>query len=186
MICQICKINVSKIIVYKTTGIDIEKIYLCNLCASKILRKTMNSFSISIFEKNKEFKNMSNSFKKNSLDNAKNNFKHSVESQEKCSGCGTEYSEFLKTGKLGCSQCYKDFKRQLFPIIKRLHGHLEHKGKIPVDVRGNIFQKESHRERIDNIKRRLQKAILLEDYEKAAELRDLIYEAEKGLNNGRE
>ena len=34
-----------------------------------------------------------------------------------CGNCGYDFNEFLKTGFLGCSDCYQYFKKELEPFI---------------------------------------------------------------------
>ena len=34
-----------------------------------------------------------------------------------CGNCGYDFNEFIKTGKLGCSDCYQYFKKELEPYI---------------------------------------------------------------------
>ncbi|QAT41431.1 UvrB/UvrC motif-containing protein [Clostridium sp. JN-9] len=94
-----------------------------------------------------------------------------------CPNCGTTYSEFKKTGLLGCSQCYKSFNQTVMPIINRVQLGSEHKGKIPKKLGKGIIEKK----RIVTLKEELQKAIAAEEYEKAAELRDKIKELQKEI-----
>jgi protein arginine kinase activator len=90
-----------------------------------------------------------------------------------CDKCGMSYEEFQKTGKLGCSDCYSIFGDMLKPLLKRVHGNIEHNGKIPGSVSQNIKVSKE----IEKLKESLNKAIQSEEYEKAAEIRDQI----KGL-----
>jgi len=46
-----------------------------------------------------------------------------------CGLCGTTYNEFLKTGYLGCAQCYEEFKDALAPVILKTQGAAGHIGK---------------------------------------------------------
>lgn len=87
-----------------------------------------------------------------------------------CEKCGMSYEDFKRTGKLGCDKCFDAFRDHLDPILKRIHGSLEHNGKIPSSVSDSI---KVSRE-IVKLKEQLSKAIQSEEYEKAAELRDRI------------
>lgn len=80
------------------------------------------------------------------------------------------FEDFRKTGKLGCTNCYKLFKENLAPILRRLHGNAEHTGKVPAKISGCI--KNSNE--IEKLKNELTDAIDREEYEKAAQLRDRI------------
>lgn len=94
-----------------------------------------------------------------------------------CPNCGMNLSDIANTGKLGCSQCYISFERQLEPNLRRIHGNSQHVGKIP--VRGG--SKYMIKKRIDSLKQQLQQAIAAEEYEKAAQIRDKIKEIEKSM-----
>lgn len=48
---------------------------------------------------------------------------------QKCRNCGLSYDEFVKTGKLGCVDCYDVFKDRIDLITKNIQGSSEHKGR---------------------------------------------------------
>jgi protein arginine kinase activator len=87
-----------------------------------------------------------------------------------CEKCGMSFEEFQKVGKLGCSHCYDVFSERLKPILKRLHGAVEHSGKIT----GKASESIKLSREIQKLKDLLNEAIKNEQYEKAAELRDKI------------
>ncbi len=101
----------------------------------------------------------------------------------RCEKCGTSFEEITKTGKLGCAHCYEAFRRQLLPMIQKIHGTTRHKGKRPgssalcistpnhqiVEVKGSPLEEK---------KRLLKKAIEAQAFEQAALLRDEIKEME--------
>jgi protein arginine kinase activator len=39
-----------------------------------------------------------------------------------CPVCGRSYDDFRQTSKLGCSNCYSVFARELEPVIRGIHG----------------------------------------------------------------
>ncbi len=92
-----------------------------------------------------------------------------------CSNCGLTYNQFCKLGRLGCAQCYQAFEEQLVPLIRRVQGGLEHKGKIPV-VSGAISRRAQEQQ---NLRAQLQKAVQEERYEDAAKLRDRLQSSEE-------
>ena len=95
--------------------------------------------------------------------------------------CGLTFSQFRKTGKLGCAECYSSFGEKLKPLFKRIHGATRHLGKI-------ITKDAEHlrvRREILKLEDRLMRAVAKEDFEKAAKLRDEIKEYEK-LKPGKE
>lgn len=94
----------------------------------------------------------------------------------KCPTCGLTYSEFTKSGKFGCDDCYYTFDEKLDPVFRRVHsGNTDHKGKIPKRA-GEDLNKKKH---ISTLKEQMQKHIANEEFEKAAEVRDEIRTLEK-------
>ena len=96
-------------------------------------------------------------------------------SKKKCSICGITFQDFRKTGRLGCPADYDVFRDELRPLLENIHHGLKHIGKIPkrlpADTRTNNL--------ILQFRQELQQAVAVEDYEKAAELRDKIDNLEK-------
>jgi len=46
-----------------------------------------------------------------------------------CPSCGTTFSDFQRTGLLGCPSCYDVFREELLPYIAKIQGKVEHIGK---------------------------------------------------------
>ncbi len=96
--------------------------------------------------------------------------------EDKCPGCGISFSEVQSKGKLGCSDCWQTFKKQLLPFLKEMQGNTFHTGKSP---KGFAEKVETSREMV-KMREELNKAIAKEEYEEAAKIRDKIKEMEKG------
>ena len=93
----------------------------------------------------------------------------------KCENCKMTYDDFRKIGRLGCSECYATFKESLGPLLKKVHGSVNHLGKGP--ERGDEgFQ---IKKKLQNLHLKLQKAIHDEAFEEAAKIRDKIKKMEK-------
>jgi protein arginine kinase activator len=88
-----------------------------------------------------------------------------------CPYCGLKLEDFKKTGRLGCSQCYVTFEPHLRSLLRRLHGGTQHVGKVYLPPNPSVAQKE---ERLAGLRRKLSKAVESEDFERAAQIRDLI------------
>ncbi len=95
------------------------------------------------------------------------------EVKEACPYCGTTAQGFRKTGRLGCSQCYAHFAVQLRGLLRRVHGASQHMGKVYVSASAAPDDKQA---RLVTLKRRLERAVEIEDFEAAADLRDQIHE----------
>ena len=92
-----------------------------------------------------------------------------------CPFCGLGFEQFKKSGRLGCPQCYESFDAHLKRLLRRLHGSVQHLGKVylPPDP-----TREQQLERLAGLRRKLSRAVEAEDFERAAEIRDLIRELE--------
>ena len=102
---------------------------------------------------------------------------NTVQGSMVCPNCGMTYQDFVHSGKIGCSVCYTTFRKQLMPLLKRIHGAVLHSGKIPKRSGGVLVVQHE----IDVLKDKLQAAIKTEEYEKAAEYRDKIRALEQKL-----
>lgn len=93
--------------------------------------------------------------------------------EEACAYCGTTAQDFRKTGRLGCSQCYAHFAPQLRGLLRRVHGASQHMGKVYLGAAGDLDDRDL---RLTTLRRRLERAVEIEDFEAAANLRDQILE----------
>lgn len=102
----------------------------------------------------------------------------------RCPGCGASFEDITRSGKIGCAECYHTFRGQLLPIIQRIHGTAQHKGKVPgssalrvTDTNNKIVAVEETP--VEEKKRLLKQAIEVQNFERAAVLRDEIKELEQ-------
>lgn len=125
--------------------------------------------------------------------------KHSPETSSKetlqCPKCGLTYDDFRKFGRFGCAECYVAFQKQLQTLLKKIHGSESHLGKRPdkyVDIVPTVVVAKSTVRKaiktvskepqnpVEVLRQKLKQAIMAEDFELAAQLRDEIREFEKG------
>lgn len=167
--CEVCKSNEAYVHITKIVNGVKQELNLCEACAKEFQGMAypgeinVNSpFSLQqLMGLIIEGVNKSSSLDKNS--------------NITCEKCGTTYKDFKENGFLGCDECYKNFKNAITPVIRRVQGSTEHKGKIPCKQGKEIINKK----RILELKEELKRAIQSEEYEKAAEIRDLIRDMEK-------
>jgi len=175
VLCERCKKNEAKVHIIKIINGEKTETLLCEKCAKEL---TDISFDTHFSTDNKlSFQNILSGFFE-TLDRSNKNQKIEVV----CKSCGLTYSEFKKNGKLGCSNCYESFQDLLKSRIKRIQGDTEHIGKIPKRESKEVIQ----RKRINKLKEELQQAIIKEEYEEAAVIRDkikLLESAKGGTNN---
>lgn len=93
-----------------------------------------------------------------------------------CDFCDLTFEEFRKTTRLGCPHCYEAFAEQIPSLLRRIHGGERHVGKVylPPDPSASETGK-----RVEGLRRRLERAIQTEDFERAADLRDEIGSLER-------
>lgn len=97
--------------------------------------------------------------------------------QKRCPMCNATFNDIANNGKVGCAQCYKTFKGELIPYLKRVHGSVKHVGKAP-DIKFSTV--ESEKETADDLREQLNQLVAEENYEQAAVIRDKIRELEAG------
>jgi protein arginine kinase activator len=85
-----------------------------------------------------------------------------------CPDCGLRFMEFRTHGRLGCPTDYQVFARGLLPLMLRSHGATRHVGKVP-----GRSSPGAGRDRL-RLRSEFRAAIAREDYEQAAQLRDLL------------
>ena len=108
-----------------------------------------------------------------------------AEEEPRCSSCGMTYSEFNRLGKFGCPDCYEAFREEITPLVRRIHGHTKHVGKVPNRGTG-VFRTANQ---IKRLRQHLKKLVQDERYEEAARVRDEIRMLERQLPpqaNGKE
>lgn len=88
-----------------------------------------------------------------------------------CPQCKLSFVEFRNNGLLGCPHDYNVFEKHLVPLIERAHeGASHHVGKIP----RRLDEPRAPAEDLIRLRAELNKAVLHEQFEKAARLRDRI------------
>ncbi len=90
---------------------------------------------------------------------------------ESCPFCGLTFADFRETGRLGCPQCYETYQAHLQKLLRRVHGGTQHVGKVYLPPDPSQTERQH---RLDGLRRKLNRAVESEDFERAAELRDEI------------
>jgi len=88
----------------------------------------------------------------------------------RCQVCGFSQTDFKKTGRLGCSSCYDAFAEGLSGMLKNMHRGNIHTGKVPEKLAAARLRKEE----LNLLQTSLDKAVIDERFEEAANLRDKI------------
>lgn len=171
MLCQNCNKKEATVHIVKNINGSKSEIHLCDECAKQQDINLNVPFGIqepmSIQNLLESFFDMMGGIAPQSL------------STRTCPVCNMSFEDFKRTGMFGCSNCYNTFKREAMPVIKRIHGNIQHTGKIP----GRSGSEMKKKREIEMLKEELKAAISNEEYEKAAELRDKIRDLEGKKEN---
>ncbi|MDD4202519.1 MAG: UvrB/UvrC motif-containing protein [Candidatus Omnitrophica bacterium] len=170
MLCQICQKKEATVHLTEIINNKVTKLHICETCAREKGQEMETHFGLSDLLAG--------------LANFDQPTPFEAKSNVKCKSCGFSISDFEKVGRLGCPACYSIFRKQLLPLVKRIHGSDRHIGKVPFKSSKEGLSehaKELHKCKID-----LQEAIALENFERAADLRDRIKELNEMLRQKRD
>lgn len=95
---------------------------------------------------------------------------------ERCPGCGATLLDFRDTGRVGCAECYATFDAPLRELLRRLHGSTHHTGTR--STHPGAPDRPAGTPPAAEIRERLRRAVEAEQFELAAELRDLLRRSE--------
>lgn len=164
MICDICGKGEATVHLTEIINNAVTKLHLCEDCAKAKASQMEEQFGLA------------------ELLGGLADFGLQIESDEmsrlKCSNCGFSYMDFKKIGRLGCGECYEAFRKNLTPLLRRIHGSDQHYGKAPIRAQKAVKVRDD----IQELKARLQKAIQMEEFEEAAKLRDQIKDLDKKMD----
>ncbi len=193
MQCCVCKQNEATVHLTEVVDDKVQKLDLCEKCASEKGVDDPTSFSLAkMFAENlgkftdseedegeedileeEEASDASDATKKNIIFSGKISGLKSVQSKsdtQTCPQCGYKLGQFRKTGRMGCPVCYKTFSELLEPALKNMHKGSRHIGKAPEGIRERIDISQ----KLEQKQEKLREAIALENFEQAATLRDEI------------
>jgi protein arginine kinase activator len=161
--CELCGKNDAVIHVQQIMGSEIIDLHLCEECAKhRGITGETDSLDLSISEL------------LTGLLHITSEVKSDIE-KKICPRCGLTYKEFQKDGQLGCAECVRTFRKEVYALLENIAGTHQHAGKYPsklTEFKRLLIDKEQ-------IKQKLLDAIKNEDYEAAAVLRDKIHDLER-------
>ena len=169
MKCQKCNLRDATTHVTQVINGNKTEMYLCRECA----------------EENQDFFSFKSGFD-TEFDNLFSGFWggqpkiSSAAPSAKCDLCGMTQAQFIKTGKPGCSNCYTVFQDLLLRPLKQIHGSTRHTGKIPARAGKSIKTAD----RIEQLQTKLNRAVMEQNFEEAAKLRDKINELKANQQKG--
>lgn len=168
MLCDDCKDKQASVHITKINNNQKTEKHLCDTCAQKSGELTFSSATDAKFAVQDFLKGM---------------LGHGLAGPAQprtavCPGCGMTYSDFSRSGKIGCGQCYQTYGDRLEPLLRRIHGTAGHTGKVPKRGGGKLALRQQLRQLRDE----LDGLVGREEYEQAAKVRDEIKALEKQLS----
>jgi protein arginine kinase activator len=153
MICELCNKNEATVHLKQVLNGEENELFVCQECSGKQELDVLSSMGMSDFLFGVGVKNKINT--------------SAPEKDEKsCSHCHLRKSDFNKRSRMGCEHCYDVFADELQPMLAMMHKSFQHNGKIPPNEKMNIS--------LERLEIDLQGAIDVQDFEKAAVIRDDI------------
>ena len=171
MLCEHCKQNQATTHVTQIVNGHTQKNSLCSECAAKLGLDAFSGFNISDLLAKSLIGTPA--FGQGTVKEFTGNPSPRT-GETRCEGCGISFSELAKTGKAGCPQCYTTFYDRLLPSLQRIHGKTNHVGRLPVGA----SKKAQNTAELVALKEKLSAAVMNQEYEEAAVLRDRIKQLE--------
>jgi len=159
MVCDVCKTNQATVFLTQIVDGKMQKVNLCETCSKEKGVTDPTGFALADLLLG--------------LGAAQEIEKSGT--LQKCPACGFSQADFKKTGRLGCPLCYDTFSEGLNSLLKAMHKGTTHAGKIPA----RLMESLQYDAEMKTLQGELQKAVVEENYESAAELRDRIKHLEK-------
>ncbi len=160
MVCQHCQERQATTHIKRTINGKTTEMYVCSECAAK---QGVGMFAGNGLDVSNLFGGL---FAAPSL--------RESDTQECCPSCAKSFRDIVKSGIVGCPDCYIRFYDRLQPSIQRIHGKTSHVGKIAVTgSQESRLKRETAR-----LKEELNRALAAQEYERCAQLRDQIKELE--------
>ena len=167
MKCQHCNHNEATTHIKKNVNGNVTEMHLCSDCAREL--GVMEEFSPESFFNDTFFGNFLG---------AGVPAMNILSGIDHCEYCGSTFNDIVKSGRVGCANCYSKSEASPQPTITKMHGNAKHIGKNVTYTE----EKEAEPEisELDKLKNDLKLAIKEQRFEDAAVLRDKINEMNEG------
>jgi protein arginine kinase activator len=154
MLCNVCNKNEATVHLTQIVGEKMQKVDLCEGCSKEKGVGDPTGFSLADM-----LLGLGTS----------QEMEEAAGADLKCPACKYTQADFKKTGRFGCPECYTVFADGLETMLKTMHKGLKHVGKTPHNCAAPDLSKK-----LEQLKEALGKAVVEEDFEHAAVVRDEI------------
>ncbi len=165
MLCERCHERQATVFFTKIVGGEKSAYHLCEVCAKE--QGQLFGSGVSGFPFNQLLGGLLNM-------ESSPGFTVPATVAAKCDVCGMTYTQFTKLGRFGCPHCYESFAARLEPLLRRIQTGSTHTGKIP----SRSGERVKLQKNLERLRRELRQAVELEQFERAAQLRDQIRDLE--------
>jgi len=166
MQCDECKENEAVINFTQIVNNEMTTYHLCDKCAEKK----------GLGEEEKIKDSPLSSFMSEMSTETTDSVEVGAGDDPECGTCKSKLSDFKKSGRLGCPDCYNAFEDELSSLLRKIHGSHIHVGRTP---KSNTLESTPVEVKVRELKKRLEESVNREEYEMAARLRDEIKVLEK-------
>ena len=177
MICDNCGKNEVQILIKQVVNQEIRHLNLCKSCAEELgfTPQVIPSITIS-------FSLTDNAQRQRKARKVQPRRRDMLSDALACPECGTKFSSFREEGYLGCPKCYEEFRAPLGAYLQKTQGSESHwiASDTFKDIGLVVSKEESGRDEADKaeditrLRLQMYDAVAREDYERAAELRDML------------
>ena len=158
VLCEVCKENDVVITVTEIDGNGVRQVRLCEQCAAE------RGLQASVSEPPPVIGDF--------LQSVQQHIAPSQADAVRCSFCASTLRDFRQTGRLGCPYCYTAFEQSLRELLRKVHGHAQHRGREYSGAQGTVEAPPAVSP--ERLRERLERAIRNEEFELAASLRDQL------------
>ncbi len=159
MLCQNCKKREASVNHAETVGGKPVFVHLCAFCAQELFGDFEKSFADGV---------------------EAGLFDEPGREEKVCPFCGMEFSEFRRTGLLGCPSCYDVFNEELLPYITKIQGKAEHVGKAG----GEHTKTQDVQRRLAALQEKMEDALGRGDYVEAGKINEQMNAIKKRASGG--
>jgi protein arginine kinase activator len=181
MICGNCGKREVEFLIKQVINQEVHNLNLCRVCAEQMGFISPDTPSITISFSLSDAEPAKLKKKKNPARQRREELENALV----CSACGTTYGTFRETKLLGCAKCYEAFRFPLGAYLQEQQGAESHWGGMsgmfsdialargaPAAAPDEL--KSARGAEIERIRAELDEAVRSEEYERAAELRDIL------------
>ena len=160
MLCQNCRKREATIHHTETVGGKQCSQHLCEQCAHELFAGFENEVANAIFS---------------------GLFGEPEYRERVCPACGMAFSEYERSGLLGCPSCYDVFNEELLPRIARIQGKTVHVGKG-----GGVYTSEHDlRLKLSSLQQAMESALSRGDYSEAGRINEQMNALKKRTGGNR-